>query len=115
EYAAWFDTAQACEEERVREGYASPQECKENVIEAIDSEVRRLKNLHKTRINFEKQHQEIEVLRRSIPESAWMERLLRYEASLERAFDRTLAQLERVQRLRLGQPITPRLDVTISG
>jgi hypothetical protein len=28
----------------------------------------------------------------------------RYEASLERNFDRALSQLERVQRVRLGQP-----------
>ena len=31
--------------------------------------------------------------------------LLRYEASLERNFDRTLGQLERLQRMRLGHPV----------
>jgi hypothetical protein len=36
------------------------------------------------------------------------------EASLERAFDRTLNQLDRVQRFRLGQPVA-RLDLSISG
>jgi len=50
------------------------------------------------------------VLRRSIPDSHRLERLLRYEASLERAFDRTLSQLERLQRMRLGQPV----DVNLS-
>ena len=39
------------------------------------------------------------------------DRLLRYEASIERNFDRTLTQLERVQRLRLGQPVLPKLEV----
>lgn len=50
------------------------------------------------------------MLRRSIPDSHRLERLLRYEASLERAFDRTLSQLERLQRMRLGQPV----DVNLS-
>jgi hypothetical protein len=31
---------------------------------------------------------------------------VRSEASLERAFDRTLAQLEKLQEIRLGQPVT---------
>lgn len=37
--------------------------------------------------------------------------LLRYEASIERNFDRTLNQLERLQRIRLGQPVLPKLEV----
>ena len=40
--------------------------------------------------------------------------LLRYESQLERAFDRTLTQLERLQRMRLGESIPPpiKLDIT---
>jgi len=43
------------------------------------------------------------------PEKArWnSDHLLRYEVSIERAFDRALTQLERKQRMRLGQPILP--------
>lgn len=115
EYLAWFDTAEAPEEERVREGYASPDECTLNVIEEIDAETRRLKTSHKMRMNFATEENQAEVLRQSIPDVAWMDRLLRYEASIERNFDRTLAQLERAQRLRQGQPIAPRLDVNICG
>src|SRR5438876_9184083 len=40
-----------------------------------------------------------------------LDRLLRYEASLERTLDRTLSQLERLQRMRLGQPVLPKLEV----
>ena len=43
------------------------------------------------------------------------DRLLRYEGSLERAFDRTLVQLERLQRLRLGQPVPPPIKVSLSA
>lgn len=66
-------------------------------------------------MNLQSQENEIEFVRRSVPKSEWLDRVLRYEASLERGFDRTLGQLERLQRMRLGQPVTPRVDVTISG
>jgi hypothetical protein len=39
----------------------------------------------------------------------------RYEASIERSFDRTLTQLERIQRMRLGQPVAPPIKVDISS
>lgn len=114
EYSVWFDTSQCSEEERVREGFATPEECKQNALDEIDDEIRRLKASHKKRITLESQQNEIELLRRKVPDSPWLDRVLRYEASLERAFDRTLGQLERIRRLRLGQPVAPRLDVTIS-
>jgi hypothetical protein len=37
--------------------------------------------------------------------------LLRYETMLERAFDRALSQLERLQQKRLGAPATPRIEI----
>jgi hypothetical protein len=43
------------------------------------------------------------------------EHLLRYEASIERSFDRTLSQLECVQRMRLGQPILPPIKLDVSS
>jgi hypothetical protein len=39
----------------------------------------------------------------------------RYEASIERSFDRTLTQLERIQRMRQGQPVAPPIKVDISS
>jgi hypothetical protein len=35
EYSVWFDTTQASEEERLREGYATPEDCKLNVLETF--------------------------------------------------------------------------------
>jgi hypothetical protein len=52
-----------------------------------------------------------EVMRRLVP---LQDRLQRYEASLDRSFDRTLSQLERLQRLRLGQPVLPAVKVDVS-
>jgi hypothetical protein len=51
----------------------------------------------------------------NVPESARLDRLLKYSASLERDFDRTLNQLERLQRIRTGQPVPPQLNVNISS
>lgn len=113
-YQQWFDTAEASEEERTREGYATPEECKENVLETLDEEIKRLKLFQRKNAALESQRIKIEIVRQSVPESPNLDRLLRYETSLERAFDRTLGQLERLQRLRLGQTLAPRLEVTLN-
>lgn len=42
------------------------------------------------------------------------DRIVRYEVSLERAIDRTLNQLERLQRMRSGQPVPAPLKVELS-
>ena len=42
------------------------------------------------------------------------DRFQRYEASLDRSFDRTLSQLERLQRVRSGQPVLPAIKVDVS-
>jgi hypothetical protein len=48
-------------------------------------------------------------------ETRWnKDNLLRYEASIERAFDRALTQLERKQRMRLGQSVLPPIKLDIS-
>jgi hypothetical protein len=96
-YRIWFDTAEAPEEERIRNGYATTQECKDNVLAEIDNEIARLRIYQQKHASMESERAKLEVLRRSVPEDRKSDRLLRYEASLERAFDRTLNQLERMQ------------------
>ena len=61
---------------------------------------------------------EVEALRRGhnfagarVPTQEVSDRLIRYEAHLSREFDRTLTQFERLQRMRLGQPVLPKLEV----
>jgi hypothetical protein len=49
-----------------------------------------------------------------IPSLDASDRLLRYEAHLSRERDRILNRLERMQRIRKGQPLPPQLDVEIS-
>ncbi len=113
-YDVWLGTAAVDEEERKREGYATPEKCKQNVLYEIDREIRSLKRYQKTRNSIEADRIKLEVLRRGVPASPGLDRLLRYEASLERVFDRTLSQLERLQRMRLGQPVLPPVKVQVS-
>lgn len=40
-------------------------------------------------------------------------KLLRYETTINREIDRTLNQLERAQRMRLGQPVAPRIELEL--
>ena len=114
-YAIWLGTSSVSEEEREREGYASPELCKKNILHLIDSEIRHLKRYQKAQASIEADRAKLESLRRIVPEGRALDRLLRYEASLQRSFDRTLSQLERLQRMRLGQPVPPPVKVELSG
>ncbi len=113
-YETWHGTSNASEEERQREGYASPEQCKENILREIDNEIRYLKRYQRAQTSIDAERAELESLRRLVPESPALDRILRYEASLERAFDRTLNRLERLQRMRLGQPVLPPVKVELS-
>jgi len=44
-----------------------------------------------------------------------LEVIMRYETNLERNIERTLNQLERLQRMRLGQPVPPPVRVELSA
>ena len=113
-YSAWLNTSTTPEEERQRNRYATPEECKNRMLSEIDVEIRRLRDYRQEQAEKESERTKLEILRRKVPESAKLDRLLRYETSLERAFDRTLTQLERAQRIRKGQPLPPQLDVKVS-
>jgi hypothetical protein len=60
---------------------------------------------------FTGQRERLKLLFGNVPDAPALDRLLRYEASLERSFDRTLSQLERLQRMRSGQPVSSKLEV----
>ncbi len=91
--------------------WPSPGECCMIVMEKIDKEIRRIKRDQKARASIETARTQLEIVCRNVPDGPGLDRLLRYEASLERTFDRTLSQLERLQRMRRGQPVLPKLEV----
>lgn len=50
-----------------------------------------------------------------VPGQEVSDRLMRYETHLSREIDRILNRLERLQRMRKGQPVSPHVDVNISA
>ncbi len=58
---------------------------------------------------------EVARLKRSLPASDDMDQLLRYETAIERQLYRALAQLERLQRQRLGEHLPPPLQVEVTS
>ena len=83
-------------------------------MRGIDNELKHLKKFKKQIGPIEFERTKLEILRQNVPDSRALDRLLRYKSSLERAFERTRTQLERAQRIRKGQPLSPQLDVKIS-
>ncbi len=110
-YEIWLGTAKCSEKERQQHGYATPDDCKKSFLEDLAAEIKRLERYKKAQASVKSEKMKLEVLRQHVPLTPQFDHLLRYEASLERNFDRTLNQLERLQRMRLGQPVLPKLEV----
>ncbi|HVS88632.1 MAG TPA: hypothetical protein VHF01_10490 [Candidatus Acidoferrum sp.] len=113
-YLILLAVSQFSEEERLRKGCVSPEQCRKKILRGIEEEIRRLKRYREARTSIEAVRTQQEKLRHSIPDAAGLDRLLRYEASLERAWDRALSQLERLQRMRLGQLVLPPIRVDVA-
>jgi len=110
-YESWLETSQCSKEERECEGYASPAQSRKNFLHDIDEEIRRFKRDQREHSSVQTARSQLEIMSRNVPDGPGLDRLLRYEANLDRSFDRTLSQLERLQRMRLGQPVLPKLEV----
>lgn len=105
--------------------YLNDQEVRRLVIGFFNSRIQDLEDCqrlvkesrHSTLIKESRQHSRIAQEKRALlglpPQR--LDSLVRYEAHLDRLFDRTLNQLERRQRMRLGQPVLPPLEVKVSS
>jgi hypothetical protein len=88
-----------------------PRDVKQNVAEAISKEMMRIAELHEPVAAAEARRRFHNLAAARVPCQEASDRLIRYEAHLSREIDRTLARLERLQRLRLGQPVLPKLEI----
>lgn len=109
-YEAWRDTALCEDQERKEKGYATPQQCQKNFLNELKKEIRRLERYRKEHTTISARRLEVEALR--LPE---MDRLLRYETTISREIERTLNQLERLQRMRLGQAVPPPINLNVTS
>jgi hypothetical protein len=92
----------------------SPDELKKEMLEMLDEEIRHLEGLKVLQQTIEEQKAECQTIAALVPSQDVTERLVRYEAHLSREFDRTLSQLERLRRIRLGQPVPPTVRLELS-
>jgi hypothetical protein len=76
---------------------------------------KRLASLRQQQESAQAQEVAIEQAQRSIPFLKDAISFARYEAALERQIYRALAALERLQRLRAGEPVPPPLSITVDG
>lgn len=87
---------------------------KQKFLQALEEEIKELQ--HQIGDLEAREAVELPLIEESlaVPDKEELDRLLRYEARLDGSFDRTLAQLERLQRMRLGQPLPPPVKVELS-
>lgn len=101
----------ACFAEQGEEDSKDPPDLKQSGDRVICQEILRLAKLLGDAEKVETLRREHNVTCTRVPSQEVSDRLLRYEAHLSREFDRTLSQLERLQRMRLGQPVLPKIEV----
>lgn len=84
------------------------------MIEMIDGEIERFSKLKDLLEGADRKKLVFKKLAAVIPSRGASDRLLSYETHLNREIDRILNRLERLQRMRKGQPLPPQLDVSIT-
>ena len=87
----------------------SPEECQGIFLQDLEKEIGRLERAK----SIEGEKMRLEELCQYVPDPSLPDRLLRYDASLERNIDRTMKQLERLQQMRLGNPMPPQLNINV--
>jgi hypothetical protein len=92
----------------------SEEDLKKKMLLVLDEEIKRVEALAENALRVTIERNEFRKTAALVPPLAVSERLLRYESHLSREFDRTLSQLERLQRIRRGQPVLPPIDVRLS-
>ena len=81
---------------------------------AIDKEMLRPAKLHDVAAIVETLKRGHDLATGRVRSQEVSDRLVHYEVHLSSEFDRTLSQLERLQRMRKGQPVLPPIKVEVS-
>ena len=89
--------------------------CKEIILEILQKEKERLGEFHEEFAEIEALRLEARVMGFSIPDAAASDRILRYEAAIERQLYRAIAHLDRLQRQRRGEPVPPPISVDVGA
>jgi len=82
-------------------------------IRLIDLQLKQLESLKQHTLERARLEQEAEVRSLSLPAEDATDKLLRYEAHLDRQLYRAMDQLERLQRQRKGEKVPPPLNISL--
>jgi hypothetical protein len=111
DYIECLRSLKATVAEKERGGFTSEEDYTRKFISKMEKEILRLEGRRKhirrrpkwDPVTDDDEPSAEELLKCAVPDSDAMDRLLRYEASLDRAFDRVLVQLGRLQLMRESQ------------
>jgi hypothetical protein len=89
-------------------------EYKKMTLQALDIEIGNLTVLKSVALDVERERSKYRADQALFSRQATLDLYIRYDTYLSRETDRLLNRLERLQRMRNGQPLPPQLDVKIS-
>ncbi len=115
ELCCWYQSNDGGGEHEDTERTEQIEVCKLIFHRRLNDEIHRLTRYKAKLARSESKKMEIEQLCGLVPYTPKSELLLRYGTSVDRAFDQTLNQLERAQRIRKGMPVPPTLNVKLSN
>lgn len=95
-------------------GTESTEVYKDSFIEKLKDEIKSLERYKDEQTTVLSSRLKLESLRRSIPDGPELDRLLRYGAAVSRDIERTLNQLERLQRIRSDQSVPPPINLSVT-
>jgi hypothetical protein len=87
----------------------------DELLAMIDDQIARFQELEVILAVEDRQRLKYRASAAMVPGPEVSDRLMRYGAHLSREIERNLNLLERLQRIRKGQPVTPQVDVNISA
>jgi len=93
----------------------TPEQCKGMILKLIDDEKEKMEGLKEMVKEKEELETEAKIFSLALPSKESMDKILRYETTIERQFYRAMSQLERLQRQRKGETLPPPITVEISS
>ena len=92
-----------------------PARCKELLIDVIKNKMKSLQLVKKEVEENETLETDATFASHSLPPALEMDKILRYETTIERQLYRAMSQLERLQRQRKGESIPPPISLDVSS
>lgn len=92
-----------------------PDHLKGAMMRFVDMELDRLKGMEQELTKMEEMDIEAQMLADQLPPKQVVEKILRYETTIERQLYRAIDQLERLQRSRRGEAVPPPINVQLNS